>query len=109
VNSTRRRSHQNRDETSLADMNNAEFISAHVAKHGGKNMLIHSIPGTSHWLVMSKVAVDRWIPVLLNPMGRARHQFGAISDEEHLRLWTQIVQLEIERRVERMAARDPPS
>ena len=100
-------------------MTNVELIAAHVAKHGGKNILIHPIPDSPLWLVMEKVGSDRWIPTLLNPMHQGRHhQFGAVSNAEHLRFLTELVLKEIDHRAKTIArnapmalgaARDPPS
>jgi len=93
-------------------MTNIDRIAAHIAKHGGKNMLIHPVPGTALWLVMEKIAIDQWAATLLNPMQHSRYGFGIISDAQHVKLWMELVMREIELRSgprALRAGRDPPS
>lgn len=79
-------------------MNNIQRISEHVTKHGGDNVLIHTIPGTPLWIVAEKQADTMWNMTLVNPLSNAFYQLGMVTDKDHIELWRELVRVEITRR-----------
>ena len=76
-------------------MKNIDRITQHIAKTGARNMLIHSIYGTKHWIVCEKIETDKWLMSLLDPMGNSSYNLGSVSSRQHLDLWEQLVRREI--------------
>ncbi|MFA5068046.1 MAG: hypothetical protein WC466_08460 [Candidatus Izemoplasmatales bacterium] len=80
-------------------MKNIDRITRLIAQNGAGSLLIHSIPGTSHWLLCQKIEKEKWVIVLCNPMGNASFNLGTITSAEHLALWQEIILLDIKRRI----------
>lgn len=76
-------------------MKNIDRIAQHIAKTGARNMLIHSICGTEHWIVCEKIEADKWLLSLLDPMGNSVYHLGSVTSKQHLDLWEQLVRREI--------------
>jgi len=80
-------------------MKNIDRITRLIAQNGAGSLLIHSIPGTSHWLLCQKIEKEKWVIVLCNPMGNASFNLGTITEAEHLNLWQELILLDIKRRI----------
>lgn len=77
-------------------MKNIDKLARYIVKNGGEDILIHTIPGTSNWIIGQKIGKDTWMLTLGNPMGSVIHHLGTVTDRQHLQLWDQLVRLEIE-------------
>lgn len=80
-------------------MRNIDKLTRLIEKDGAKSLLIHSIPGTSHWLLCQKIEKEKWVIALCNPMGNTTFNLGTITTAEHLNLWQEIILLDIKRRI----------
>ncbi len=80
-------------------MKNIDRLTRLIAQNGASNLLIHGIPGTSHWLICQKIEKEKWAIALCNPMGNAIFNLGAITEAEHLNLWRELILLDIKRRI----------
>ncbi|HAW59063.1 MAG TPA: hypothetical protein DCX03_08650 [Bacteroidales bacterium] len=80
-------------------MKNIDRLTRLIAQNGASNLLIHSIPGTSHWLICQKIEKEKWAIALCNPMGNATFNLGAITEAGHLALWQELILLDIKRRI----------
>lgn len=88
-------------------MKNVDRLARHIAQYGGQNTIIHTIPGTSNWIICQKIEEDKWALKLCNPMGNVVYNLGLVTDDQHLALWAQITNLEIENRTSQIKlARD---
>ena len=85
-------------------MKNIDRIAQHVAKNGAKNIMIHTIPGTSNWLICQKYEKDKWILTLANPMGNVTYNLGTVTDSQHLQLWSQLIKVELENKTSQALA-----
>ena len=77
-------------------MTNIEKLAKLIAKNGGESILIHTIPGTPHWIICEKISEDKWYLTLCDPMKTSMYNLGIISQENHLRLWKELVEMEID-------------
>jgi len=77
-------------------MKNINRLATHITKHGEKNILIHTIPQTSNWIICQKIENNKWMLTLCNPMGNTTYNLGTIDDGQHIELWNQLIKLEIE-------------
>ncbi len=80
-------------------MRNIDRLARYVTKHGSESIMIHTIPGTGNWIVCEKIEKDKWSLTLGNPMGNVTYNLGMVTNEQHLKLWMEIVKMEIERKV----------
>lgn len=78
-------------------MKNIDRLARHIAKTGAENILVHTIPGTQNWIVCQKIGDDEWALTLSNPEGNVTYSLGTVNNANHLRLWTELVKLEIEK------------
>lgn len=79
-------------------MKNIERLTKYITKNGGKDLLIHVIPGTSNWLICQKIEEDKWALTLGNPMGNVTYNVGTVSNDQHLALWMELTKIEIDRK-----------
>ena len=81
-------------------MKNVERLAKIIAKDGGENILIHSIPGTRVWLVCQAIEPDKWLLTIMEPDKNVSFNIGTVSTREHLVLWEQLIhrQLDIKAR-----------
>ena len=77
-------------------MKNVDRLARHITKYGSANIMIHTIPKTSNWLVCSKIEKNKWALTLCNPMGNVTYNLGIATDQQHLALWEQLTRLAIE-------------
>lgn len=77
-------------------MKNVDRIAKHVTKNGTKGILIHTIPGSSAWLVCQKIDENTWSITLGDPMGNVTYNLGIVSDAQHLVLWNALTKKQIE-------------
>lgn len=77
-------------------MTNAEKIAKWIISEKPKNLLIHTIPKTPFWLICQKNLRNLWEIKLLHPMKTIEYQLGTISDEEHLKIWHQLLNKEFQ-------------
>ncbi|MDD3175729.1 MAG: hypothetical protein PHU51_04590 [Candidatus Nanoarchaeia archaeon] len=80
-------------------MKNIDRIARLISQNGAGNLLIHSIPGASHWLLCQKIDQEKWAIALCNPIGNATFNLGTITEAEHLNLWQELILLDIKRRI----------
>jgi len=80
-------------------MRNIDRLTRLIEKDGASNLLVHSIPGTSQWLICQKIDKEKWVIALCNPMGNTTFNLGTITESEHLALWQEIILLDIKRRI----------
>ena len=80
-------------------MKNIDRLTRLISQNGASNLLIHSIPGASHWLICQKIEKEKWVIALCNPMGNAIFNLGTITEAEHLNLWQELILLDIKRRI----------
>lgn len=80
-------------------MRNIDRLTRLIEKDGASNLLVHSIPGTSHWLICQKIDKEKWVIALCNPMGNTTFNLGTITESEHLSLWQEIILLDIKKRI----------
>ncbi len=85
-------------------MKNVDRLARYVTKHGSESILIHTIPGTSNWLICQKIEEDKWMLTLGNPMGNVIYNLGLVSNDQHLKLWMQLIRLEIEKKTNQVLA-----
>ena len=83
----------------LYSMKNIEKLANHIAKNGPDGMLVHTIPGTSNWIICQKIDEDKWMLTLADPMGDVTFNLGTVSDKDHTALWIEITRMEIENKV----------
>lgn len=79
-------------------MKNIERLARFVTKYGAKGTLIHTIAGTTNWVIAQKMENDKWMLTMANPMGNVTYNLGVVSDKQHLELWVELTRLEIERK-----------
>lgn len=79
-------------------MKNVERLASHITRHGGKNTLVHTIPGSSLWLVAQKIENNNWAVTLMDPLGNITYNLGVIDNARHKALWKHLIALEIEQR-----------
>lgn len=77
-------------------MRNIERLSRYITKNGSASILIHTVPKTSNWIVCQKIEIDKWLLTLMNPMGNVTFNLGTVTNAQHLQLWAEITQMEIE-------------
>lgn len=77
-------------------MKNIERLANHIAKNGPDGMLVHTIPGTSNWIICQKIEEDKWMLTLADPMGNVTFNLGTVSNKDHLDLWVEITRMGIE-------------
>lgn len=79
-------------------MKNIDRLARYVTKNGAESFLIHSIPGTGNWVIAQKIEKDKWALTLGNPMGNVTYNLGTVTNDQHLALWMEIVNMEIEKK-----------
>jgi len=79
-------------------MKNIDRLKHLITETGGKNLLIHTIPGTSTWIVCQKIEKNKWTLTLMDPMKDTAHNLGTVNNKEHINLWQELIEKEIERR-----------
>lgn len=79
-------------------MKNIDRLTQHIVKNGSKNMLIHTIYGTSNWIICTKIEKNKWLIALANPMGNITHNLGIVNNQQHLLLWEQLTRREINKK-----------
>lgn len=81
-------------------MKNIEKIALAITK-GSENILIHPIPTTSLWIVCEKTKENTWKITLCNPFGTTHCIVSNnVTDENHLKLWEEMVYLAANNRKE---------
>jgi hypothetical protein len=79
-------------------MNNIEKLAEYMSINGEKSILIHTIPGTPHWIVCQK-RDELWELTLMQPMGNITYNLGTVNNEQHKNLWLQLIRAEIETKI----------
>lgn len=77
-------------------MKNIERLAAHVTKNGSDGIMIHTIPGTSNWIICEKIEKDKWTLSMCDPMGNVTYNLGTATNAEHVALWMEITTMSIE-------------
>jgi hypothetical protein len=77
-------------------MKNIDRLAQFVTKYGSSSILIHTIAGTRNWVVCQKIGIDNWLIILCNPMGNVTYNLGTVTNDQHIKLWTEIIRWEIE-------------
>jgi hypothetical protein len=80
-------------------MTNANRIAKYISKTGGKGLLVHTIPGRGTWLMCTKIDEDYWSITMGEPTDNVFYNLGVISADQHLSLWNELTNLEINNKV----------
>ncbi len=80
-------------------MKNIEKLANYITKNGSEDMLIHTLHGTSNWVICQKIEEDKWMLTLADPMGNVTYNLGTVSDKDHIALWVEITRMGIENKV----------
>lgn len=83
-------------------MKNVERLARHITKNGSESILVHTIPGTSNWIICQKIETNKWTLSLCNPMGNVTYNLGTVTDAQHLELWSQLFTKEIEKKASQL-------
>ena len=84
-------------------MKNIDRLARYVTKNGAEDIIIHTIVGTSNWLICQKIEKNKWMVTLCNPMGNVTYNLGTVSDNQHLQLWLELTKMEIEKKTSQIA------
>ena len=76
-------------------MINLDRILKALKQNGVQNVLIHTISGTTNWLIAQKIEPNKWLITLCDPMKNVTYNIGNVNNEEHLRLWYELTHREI--------------
>ena len=87
-------------------MSNIERIAKMIVESEGKNILIHSIPKTQNWIVAQKIDENRWLITLCSPLKNVTFNLGVVSDQQHLKLWNELTNIEIENKANSIKQRN---
>jgi len=79
-------------------MTNVDRLAKHIAKNGAENVMIHTIPGTSNWIICQKIEEDKWLLTMGAPMGNVTYNLGTVTNNQHLQLWEELTRLEVEKK-----------
>ena len=79
-------------------MKNIERLANHITKYGEEGLIVHTIYGTSNWIIGQKIEKDKWSLSLENPMGNVTYNLGTVSEDQHAALWTELIRTEIEKK-----------
>ena len=85
-------------------MTNIDRLSRHITKNGPDGILIHTVPKTNNWIVAQKIEIDKWLMTLMNPMGNVTFNLGTVTNAQHLQLWAELIQAEIQNKVSQAIA-----
>ena len=77
-------------------MKNIERLTSYISKHGAKNLMIHTIFGTSNWVIAQRMEDGKWGLTIGSPLSTYAHQLGTVTDDEIATLWLQIDQMSID-------------
>lgn len=83
-------------------MKNIDRLAKYITKNGPDGILIHTIPKTNNWIICQKIEFDKWLLTLCNPMGNVTFNLGMVNNTQHLQLWAEITQMEIEIKTSQM-------
>ncbi|HAB53091.1 MAG TPA: hypothetical protein DCE80_13145 [Ignavibacteriales bacterium] len=79
-------------------MRNIDRLVNHITKYGEEGLMVHTIYGTSNWILCQKIEKDKWSLYLENPMGNTSYDLGTFTDDQHAALWTELIRDEIEKK-----------
>lgn len=79
-------------------MKNIDRLVNHITKHGAEGLIVHTIYGTSNWIIGQKIEKDKWLLSLENPMGNVTYNLGTVTNDQHSALWTELIRTEIEKK-----------
>ncbi len=85
-------------------MRNIERLAKYIIKNGAESILVHTIYGTSNWIVCQKIEPDKWLITLCNPMGNVTYNLGTVTNNQHLNLWVELTKMEIEKKTSQILA-----
>ena len=85
-------------------MRNIDRLARFITKHGTDGVLVHTIPGTSNWIICQKMEINKWLVTMANPMGYVTYNLGTVSNNEHLQLWMELIKMEIEQKTSQILA-----
>jgi hypothetical protein len=77
-------------------MKNAERIAKLIIKHElAESILIHTIPGTPHWLICQKIETDKWALSLCHPEKTVVYNLGTVNTNQYIELWKELTMAEV--------------
>ncbi|MBS3172689.1 hypothetical protein J4438_03900 [Candidatus Woesearchaeota archaeon] len=79
-------------------MKNIQRLANHITKYGEKGLMVHTIYGTTNWILCQKIEKEKWSLSLENPMGNTSYNLGIVSEDQHAALWTELIKTEIEKK-----------
>jgi len=80
-------------------MKNIDRLAQHITKYGTKDILVHAILGTKSWIVCQILAPNKWLIILMDPMGNVTYNLGIVNNVQLETLWKEIIRWELETRV----------
>ena len=79
-------------------MKNIDRLINNITKYGEKGLMIHTIYGTSNWIISQKIEQNKWLLSLENPMGNTSYNLGIITGKQYTKLWKELIKDEIEKK-----------
>ena len=79
-------------------MKNVDRLAKYITQNGAEDIMVHTIPGTSNWIICQKIEDDKWLLTMGAPMGNITYNLGTVTTSEHLKLWQQLIKLDIEKK-----------
>jgi len=86
-------------------MKNIEKIARIILDKKPKNLLIHTIPNTPHWMLCERIEQDKWLLTICNPERNVIHELGIVNTENHLKIWEGLIKMELETKMIHLIAR----
>ena len=80
-------------------MKNIDILAQHITKYGTKDIFVHAILGTKNWIVCQILAPNKWLIILMDPMGNVTYNLGIVNNVQLETLWKEIIRWELETRV----------
>jgi hypothetical protein len=78
-------------------MKNGERTIKKLTKNGSKNILIHSLYGTTNWIVSEKTEPSLWKITLFNPTKNITYNIGTTNNKQHKKVWSALTSYETEK------------
>ena len=84
-------------------MKNIDRLAQHITKNGAEGVMIHTVPGTSNWLICQKIEPDKWAISLASPLGNVTYNLGHIASKNYINLWSRLIKQELENKTSQIS------
>lgn len=71
-------------------------LAKYITQYGPEGLMLHGIPTTRYWIFCQKIKENKWLLDIGDPMGYTLQKLGTATDDEHVKLWMNLIKLEIE-------------